>query len=435
MSERVRDLKVERAPISTLRPYAGNARTHTKKQIRQIVESIRTFGWTNPILIDENRRVVAGHGRLEAARLLGLEEVPVIRLRDLTEAQVRAYIIADNRLAELAGWDEKLLSIELKALAKIELDFEIEVTGFNTAEIDSLIIGPVDADDEANRVPEIDADTQPLTAPGYLWQLGAHRLLCGDATDPRSFEKLLDGEAAQMVFTDPPYNVPIDGNVCGLGRVRHREFAMASGEMSEAEYADFLDSVLRLLRQYSCEGALHFICIDWRHIRELLTVGNDVYSELKNICVWNKSNGGMGALYRSKHELIPVFKAGDGPHINNVELGAYGRNRTNVWDYAGINAFGKDRDVQLAMHPTVKPVAMVEDAILDCSRRGGIVLDPFAGVGTTIIGAERAGRRAYGIEIDARYVDATLKRFREFTGGDPVHLDSGLTLSELDEEL
>ena len=432
MSERIRDLKVERIAVFTLKPYAGNARTHTKKQIRQIAQSIRTFGWTNPVLIDESRRVVAGHGRLEAAKLLGLEEVPAIRLSDLTEAQVRAYVIADNRLAELAGWDEEMLSIEIKALTGIELDFDIEVTGFNTAEIDALVIGPVAADDDADLVPEIDADARPLTAPGDLWQLGAHRLLCGDATDVRFFEKLLDGEEAQMVFTDPPYNVPIDGNVCGLGRVRHREFAMASGEMSEAEYADFLDSVLRLLRQYSCEGALHFICIDWRHIRELLTVGRNVYTELKNICVWNKSNGGMGALYRSKHELVPVFKAGDGPHINNVELGAYGRNRTNIWDYPGISAFGKDRDTQLAMHPTVKPVAMVEDAILDCSRRGGIVLDPFSGSGTIIIAAERAGRRGYGIEIDPRYVDATLRRFREFTGGDPVHLDSGLALSELD---
>ena len=432
MSERIRDLKVEHIETSTLKPYAGNARTHTKKQIRQIVESIQTFGWTNPILIDGNRRVVAGHGRLEAAKMLELSEVPAIRLSDLTETQIRAYIIADNRLAELARWDENLLSIELEALTGLELDFDIEATGFNTAEIDGLIIGPEEPDDEADHVPEIDPDAPPLTAPGDLWQLGTHRLLCGDATEPGSFEKLLDGEAAQMVFTDPPYNVPIDGNVCGLGRIRHREFAMASGEMSEAEYAGFLETVLRLMRGYSCDGAIHFICMDWRHIRELLMVGHDVYTELKNLCVWNKTNGGMGALYRSKHELIPVFKAGDGPHINNIDLGAYGRNRTNVWDYAGVNSFGNDRDAQLAMHPTVKPVAMVEDAILDCSRRGGIVLDAFMGSGTTVIAAERAGRRAYGIEIDPRYVDATLRRFREFTGGDPVHVESGLALSDFD---
>ena len=428
----IRDLKVEPVAVSALKPYAGNARTHSKKQIRQIAESIRTFGWTNPVLIDEGRRVVAGHGRLEAAKLLGLDQVPAIRLGDLSDAQVRAYIIADNRLAELAGWDEELLSIELKALTEIELDFDIEVTGFETAEIDGLIIGPVEPDDEADRVPEIDPDAKPLTSTGDLWQLGPHRLLCGDATDPRSFEKLLDGEEAQLVFTDPPYNVPIDGNVSGLGRIRHREFVMGSGEMSEAEYADFLETALRLMRRYSRDGAIHFICMDWRHIRELLTVGNDVYTELKNLCIWNKTNGGMGAFYRSKHELVAVFKAGTGPHVNNVELGTYGRNRTNVWDYAGVNSFGSDRDVQLAMHPTVKPAAMVADAILDCSRRGGLVLDPFSGSGTTIIAAERVGRRAHAIEIDPRYVDATLRRYREFSGRDPVHLDSGLALSELD---
>lgn len=432
MSEHIRDLVVEPIAITAVKPYDGNARTHTKKQIRQIARSIETFGWTNPVLIDEGRRVVAGHGRLEAAKLLGLDEVPAIRLRDLSDAQVRAYIIADNRLAELAGWDEEMLSVELKALTEIELDFDIEITGFETAEIDSLIKGPVEADDEADRVPEIDLDAPTLTSAGDLWQLGPHRILCGDAMDSRSFEKLLDGEVAQMVFTDPPYNVPIDGNVCGLGRIRHREFAMASGEMSEAEYADFLGTVLRLLRRYSCDGAIHFICMDWRHIRELLTVGNHVYTELKNLCVWNKTNGGMGAFYRSKHELVSVFKAGTGPHINNVELGTYGRNRTNVWDYAGVNSFGGDRDAQLALHPTVKPVAMVADAILDCSRRGGIVLDPFSGAGTTLIAAERVGRRGYGIEIDPLYVDVTVRRYRALTGGDPVHLDSGLALSELD---
>ena len=312
MSERVRDLTVEHLGISTLKPYARNARTHTKKQIRQIAASIETFGWTNPILIDEDRQIVAGHGRLEAAKLLGLEEIPAIRLSDLSEAQVRAYVIADNRLAELAGWDEELLSIELKALCEIELDFDIEVIGFNTAEIDGLVLGPTEADDDADRVPEIDADAPPITFPGDLWQLGKHRLLCGDATDPRSFEALLDGELAQMVFTDPPYNVPIDGNVCGLGRVRHKEFAMASGEMSEAEFSNFLEVVLQHLCTHSRDGAIHYICMDWRHIRELLTVGHGVYSELKNVCVWNKTNGGMGALYRSKHEFIRYSRPGPG---------------------------------------------------------------------------------------------------------------------------
>jgi DNA modification methylase len=286
--------------------------------------------------------------------------------------------------------------------------------------------------DDVDRLPDIDETAPPITRLGDLWLLGRHRLLCADATKAESYARLLAEEQAQMVFTDPPYNVPIDGHVCGLGSVKHAEFAMASGEMSETEFTGFLETVLGQLAAHSVNGAIHFVCMDWRHLYELLTAGRAVYSEIKNLCVWNKTNGGMGSLYRSKHELVAVFKAGKGPHINNVELGVHGRYRTNVWDYAGINTFGKDRDAELAMHPTVKPVALVEDAILDCSRRGGIVLDAFSGSGTTIIAAERSARRGFGLELDPKYVDATLKRFRALTGEEPVHADSGLTLGELE---
>lgn len=437
MTEQIRDLGIETLPVSALEPYARNPRTHTKKQIRQIARSIETFGWTNPILIDGSGRVIAGHGRLEAAKRLGIERVPTIRLADMSEAQIRAYVIADNRLAELAGWDDELLAIELHALTEIDLDFEVEITGFATAEIDSLIAGLSglsghQGEDEADRLPGIDETAPEIAAPGDLWLLGRHRLLCADATKADSYARLMDGETARMVFTDPPYNVPIDGHVCGLGSVKHAEFAMAAGEMSEAEFIAFLETVLRRMVGHSADGAIHFVCMDWRHLFELLTAGRAIYSELKNLCVWNKTNGGMGSLYRSKHELVAVFKAGDGPHVNNIELGAHGRYRTNVWDYAGINSFGKARDADLAMHPTVKPVALVEDAILDCSRRGDIVLDAFSGSGTTIIAAQRAGRRGFGLELDPRYVDATLRRFRDFTGNEPVHAASGLTLAELE---
>jgi len=430
----VDDLTIETMPVSALEPYARNPRTHTKEQVRQIARSIETFGWTNPILIDGSGGVIAGHGRLEAAKLLGVDRVPTIRLADMSEAQIRAYVIADNRLAELAGWDDELLAIELQALSEIDLDFDIEITGFATAEIDGLIAGlnGDEADDEADRLPEVDETVPPITQPGDLWLLGRHRLLCADATKAESFTRLMDGETARMVFTDPPYNVPIDGHVCGLGSVKHAEFAMASGEMSEAEFVAFLQTVLRHMVGVSTDGAIHFVCMDWRHLFELLTAGRKVYSDLKNLCVWNKTNGGMGSLYRSKHEMVAVFKAGDAPHVNNVELGVHGRYRTNVWDYAGINTFGKDRDADLAMHPTVKPVALVEDAILDCSRRGDIVLDAFSGSGTTLIAAERSGRRGFGLELDPQYVDATLKRFRDFTGEEPVHAASGLTLAELE---
>jgi len=430
----VDNISIETMPVSALEPHARNPRTHTKQQVRQIARSIETFGWTNPILIDGSGGVIAGHGRLEAAKLLGLERVPTIRLADMSEAQIRAYVIADNRLAELAGWDDELLAIELQALSEIDLDFDIQITGFATAEIDGLIAGlnGTGDDDEADRLPEIDETTPPITQPGDLWLLGRHRLLCADATKADSFSRLMGGEAARMVFTDPPYNVPIDGHVCGLGSVKHTAFAMASGEMSEAEFVAFLQTVLGHMAGVSMDGAIHFVCMDWRHLFELLTAGRKVYSDLKNLCVWNKTNGGMGSLYRSKHELVAVFKAGDAPHVNNVELGVHGRYRTNVWDYAGINTFGKDRDTELAMHPTVKPVALVEDAILDCSRRGDIVLDAFSGSGTTLIAAERSGRRGFGLELDPQYVDATLKRFRDFTGEEPVHAASGLTLAELE---
>lgn len=433
MSGRIRELGIEILPVSALEPYACNPRTHTKKQVRQIARSIEVFGWTNPILIDGRGGVIAGHGRLEAAKLLGLERVPTIRLADMTVAQVRAYVIADNRLAELAGWDEALLAMELQGLGQMDLDFDIEITGFAMGEIDTLIAG-LNGDegaDEADRLPEVDDAEPPITQTGDLWLLGRHRLLCADATKEEAFSRLMAGERAGLVFTDPPYNVPIDGHVCGLGSVKHAEFAMAAGEMSEAEFTGFLQRVLGQMAGASTDGAIHFVCMDWRHLYELLTAGRKVYSSLKNLCVWNKNNGGMGSLYRSKHELVAVFKVGDGPHVNNVELGSHGRYRTNVWDYAGINSFGKNRDKELAMHPTVKPVALVEDAILDCSRRGDVVLDAFSGAGTTIIAAERVGRRGYGMEIDPRYVDATLRRYRDFTGEEPVHAPSGLTLAEL----
>ena len=432
MSDKQSDLRVEMIGVSALKPYARNPRTHSRKQVRQIANSIESFGWTNPVLIDRDGGVIAGHGRLEAAKLLGLDQVPTIRLEDMTEAQKRAYVLADNKLAENAGWDRELLALELQGLFELDLDFDITITGFETAEIDLLIDGLDVAgdDDEADRVPEV-GDGPVMSRPGDLWQLGRHRLLCADATRRRSFERLMAGDRAEMVFTDPPYNVAIDGHVCGLGRVRHAEFAMASGEMSEAEFTIFLETVLGHLAASSADGSIHFVCMDWRHFYELLTAGRAAYSALKNLCVWNKTNGGMGSLYRSKHELVAVFKAGTAPHVNNVELGIHGRYRTNVWDYPGINTFGADRLHELAMHPTVKPVAMVADAILDCSMRGGIVLDAFAGSGTTLIAAERTGRRGYALELDPRYVDVAVERFQRFTGEEAVHAKTDLTFRDL----
>jgi len=415
---------IEWLPIDTLRSFEGNARIHSPKQVRQIASSIEQFGFTNPILIDEACTILAGHGRIEAARILGLTEAPTLRIERLSAAQKRAYIVADNRLTELAGWDKNLLSIELQHL--VELDFNIELTGFSTAEFDALTDGRSASDDAADRLPELDPRQPPVSRVGDLWQLGRHRLICADATKPESFRELLGDARPQMVFSDPPYNVPIDGNVCGTGRVRHNEFVMASGEMSSAEFTEFLGTVFRNLAAYSTNGSIHFICMDWRHMREILSAAESCY-ELKNLCVWNKDNAGLGSFYRSKHELVFVFKSGNGPHINNFRLGEAGRYRTNVWDYPGINT----RIEELSLHPTVKPMALVADAIRDCSKSNGIILDAFAGSGTTLIAAERTGRKAFAVELDPKYVDIAVKRWEAFTGGIATHATTGCSLAEL----
>jgi len=429
MTERKRDMRVEVKSISTLRPYVNNPRTHSKRQIGEIAASIKEFGWTNPILIDDADNIIAGHGRLEAAKSLGLERVPTIRLTDLSDAQIRAYIIADNKLAENAGWDKELLALELGEL--MEIEFDVKLTGFKTAEIDILFEEiNFDSVDHADEIPGLNTDHDPITQAGDLWLLGSHRLLCADAMDAHSYLRLLDGKSAQMIFADVPYNVPIAGHVSGLGRTQHHEFEIASGEMTSEEFTKFLGRVFDHMAFFSTEGSIHFICMDWRHLMELLEAGDRSYTELKALCVWNKTNGGMGSLYRSKHELVFVFKNGKAPHINNVELGKHGRNRSNVWEYAGVNAFGASRDEDLAMHPTVKPVAMVADAIRDCSKRGGLILDPFVGSGTTIIAAEQTGRIAAALEIDPHYVDVAIERWQRVTGDKAIHHETRLTFDE-----
>lgn len=417
---------------ASLTPRKSNPRTHSKAQLKQIVDSIRTFGFTNPVLVDEDNGLIAGHGRVEAAKQLGLERVPTVYLAGMSEAQIRAYVIADNRLAQNAGWDSELLAIELQYLAELDLDFDVTITGFSMPEIDVLISG-LDAEpekaDPADFVPDVAANA--ITRLGDVWQIGPHRLICGNATTPETYERLLDGQQAQMVFTDPPYNVKIDGHVSGLGKVRHREFAFASGEMTEAEFAGFLKSVFANLVEASVDGAMHFVAMDWRHVGEVMTAATGAYAAFKNLCVWSKTNGGMGSLYRSQHELFFVFKSGTAPHINNVELGRHGRYRTNVWSYAGANAFSASRDDDLAMHPTVKPVALVADAILDCSNRKGIILDAFAGSGTTLVAAHKTGRRGYGIELDPIYCDVILRRMAKIAKLDAVLTATGQTFTSV----
>jgi len=424
----------ERA-IADLRPYSGNARTHSKKQLRQIARSIERFGFTNPVLVAADGEIIAGHGRVEAARQLGWKTVPTLALAYMSEAERRAYVIADNKLALNAGWDKEILAIELQAL--VDLKFDVELTGFSLAEIDLVIDQAGDADpakpDSGDDLVPMAAGA-PVTRMGDLWQLGRHRLLCGDTRCPADMDRLMDGGKADLVFTDPPYNVAIDGNVCGLGSVKHREFAFASGEMSEAQFAQFLTETLGNIGRVMRDGAIAFVCIDWRHMGELLAAGQASFTELKNLVVWNKTNGGMGAFYRSKHELIFVFKQGTAAHTNSFGLGETGRYRTNVWDYAGISSIGASRSDELAMHPTVKPVALIADAIRDCSRRGEVVLDGFGGSGSTLIAAEKTGRSARLIEYDPLYCDTIVRRWEVYTGKQATLAGCGRRFEDVAEQ-
>jgi len=403
--------------INSLKAYGRNARTHSDKQINQIKASINQFGFNNPILIDASDTIIAGHGRWLAAKKLNMTEVPTICLDHLSENEIKAYILADNKLAELAGWDQEILALELQHLTSLDLNFDIEITGFEAGEIDFIIDGAVaGALDPADEVIEPKTNGPAQTKPGDLWLLGKHKLYCGDTLSEASYAALMGEERTQMVFTDPPYNVPIEGHVCGKGSIKHREFEMGVGEMTGHEFTNFLAKSLKLIRSYSVSGAIAFCCMDWRHMSELLDASKDADYELKNLCVWVKDNGGMGSLYRSKHELVFVFKNGGASHINNVQLGKNGRYRTNVWEYPGVNSLRKDRMAELAMHPTVKPINLVADAIKDCSRRNGIILDPFGGSGTTLMAAEKAGRQSRLIEIDPHYCDVIIQRWEKLTG-------------------
>ena len=398
--------------IAELKPYPKNARTHSPKQIRQIAKSIKTFGFTNPVLIDKDNCILAGHGRVEAAKLAGLTEVPVLVISHLTPAQKKAYILADNRLAELSGWDKDILKVELEEIQSIECDFDLTSTGFAAPEIDVLLTPEVPASEE--KVDFLGKTVPSRVKVGDLWQLGEHKLLCADCTRDFAFKSLLGVEKADLIVTDPPYNVKISGHV--RSSEKYREFAMASGEMSQSEFSQFLKGVFTLLAEYSIPGSLHYAFMDWRHMGEILSAGMSAYTALKNVCVWNKLSGGMGSLYRSQHELVFVFKNGDAPHTNNIELGVHGRYRTNVWDYPGIFIKNKVNKANINLHPTVKPVGLLADILLDASPRKGIVLDPFGGSGSTLLAAERTGRQARIIEIDPHYCDVILFRYEQQTG-------------------
>ena len=418
-----RDLNAKLIPIASCKRLGRDTRKHPSAQIRKLAASLDRFGFVLPVLVDSKGRVIAGWALVLAAMQLGLAEVPAVIITDLCETELRALRLALNRLSEDSAWDEKELALEFTDILDLTPQFDLKVTAFETGQIDALLDdGGLDAEDE---LPQIEPHAEAVTQPGDLWICDAHRIFCGDARDAESYTRVLDGEKAEMVFTDPPYNVPIDGHASGLGAIRHADFAMASGELSSAEHMAFLRTSLGHAARHSIDGAIHFVFEDWRHANEAIIAGEEIYSELKNICVWSKSNAGMGSLYRSAHEFVLVFKVGTAPHVNNVALGRHGRHRTNVWDYVSQNALNGTAKSKLALHPTVKPVALVADAIRDCSNRNAVILDPFGGAGTTLVAAERTGRRARLIEISPKFVDATIERWQRLTGGTAVQAESG----------
>jgi ParB-like chromosome segregation protein Spo0J len=424
---------VEHLSIAQLKPYREHARAHSKKQIEKIARSVKRFGFVAPILIDENSVILAGHALVEAAKLLDMTEVPVLRVEHLSDTEKRALRLALNRLAEDAAWDRERLSSELQFL--VDANFEIEATGFEIATVDLLLgergLAVGEEEGPEDDIPEVAKHTSAITQAGDIWTLNRHRLLCADARAESAYQTLLGDELAVTAFTDPPYNVRV-AHIGGRGRIKHAEFAMATGEMTRPQYTRFLTGCFNLMAKHSINGAVHFICTDAKHLPEMTSATDEAYDEHLTVAVWNKMTGGMGGLYRNQHELVFVEKVGTAPIINNVRLGRDGRNRTTVWTYRGLASFGKERLSDLAMHPTVKPMAMVADAILDVSRRNDVVLDPFGGSGTTIIAAEKTGRRARVLEIDRHYCDVIVRRWQTYSGK-PARLgEDGQTFEEVE---
>lgn len=422
---------IEYRAIDELTLPARRLRTHSEKQLCRIAASIRENGFIVPVLVSGKLEIISGTARVEAARQAGLTEVPTIRVDHLSEAQVRAFRIADNRLAQLAGWNDAELAAEIEEILAID-DGMVELLGWETAEIDVMLDTSADQpkqEDPADAIPECPAI--PTSRTSDLWLLGNHRVLCGSSLEAAAWTTLMNEETARMAFLDVPYNVPVNGHVCGLGKKKHCEFQMASGEMTEPEFTAFLGAALEAAAERCSDGGVLDVCIDWRGLYQLQTAARDAGLSLINLCVWAKTNGGMGSLYRSQHELVLILKKGTAPHINNVQLGKHGRYRTNLWTYPGINSFSQSREADLNDHPTVKPIALVAEAIRDVTRHGDIVVDGFLGSGTTLLAAERTGRRGYGIEIEPKYVDVAIRRWEKLTGKSAVLAATSETFAEV----
>jgi DNA methylase len=415
-----RDLSANLVAITSCKPLGRETRKHPPAQVRKLAASLERFGFVLPILIDAQGRVVAGWGLVLAARQLGLNEVPAVSLTDLSDADLRMLRLALNRIADDGAWDREALALEFSEILDLAPQIELESSGFEMGEIEVLRDGSgVDQEDE---LPPIDPEATPVTRPGDLWVLGEHYLLCGDALRDESYARVMGTEIAEMMFTDPPFDLPVESHGSGSGAIEHTDVAVASGQLSPPAYQIFLRTALGHAASHSINGAIHYVCMDWRHQCELMAAGDEVYGELLNLCVWNKCRAEMGSLYRSKHEFVFVYKVGKGAHINNVALGRRGRHRSDVWDYGSENSLNCTAN---KLAPTVKPVAMIADAIQDCSNRGGLVIDPFGGVGTKLIAAEQTGRRARVIELNPILVDASIERWQRVTGGTARHAVTG----------
>jgi DNA modification methylase len=431
-NRKVEPLVVEYLATSSLLPYEKKLRKHNQKHIAALMGSLRGFGFVAPVIVDDHNVIVDGEALIEAAVRLGIDMVPIVRLSNMTAVMVQACRVAINKLSGGATWDDNLIKFEMIEIAPtlIAHDIELEAIGFSTTEFDLMVGAP--ASDPAELDEDVALPETPVSKIGDLWRLENNRLLCGNALEEASYARLLNGEKATMAFCDAPYNQKVS-DISGLGKAKHKEFQMASGEMTRQAYIEFLAAYMTLCAQYCVDGAVHFACIDWRHSLEMATAGEAAFQRTLNLIVWVKTNAGMGTMYRSQHELIYCFKSGTAPHINNFGLGGTGRWRSNAWQYAGANSFGKGRDADLAAHPTVKPVALVMDAILDVSRRGDIVLDCFTGSGTTINAAHKTGRRGYGIELEPGFVDVAIQRWQSLTGMSATLDGDGRTFKEIKE--
>ena len=422
------DLTFEYVSIDDLSLPARTLSQPNDRQHRQLMASIAEFGFIAPLVISRGNEVIVGEKRLAAARELGLTHVPVVRANTLTPLQIRQYRIADNRLNELRLWDADALKAELDEIIVLDPDVNIEALGYEVAEFDVAVQVVTEGEDPADISPEPPAE--PQSRPGDIWEIDGHRLGCGDARDADFLHQLLGADRPSCVFADPPFNRKVIGDLGGKGRIKHPEFVMASGEMSEATFQQFQIDWLVQAVAVAQPGALIYVASDWRALHATLTAAQAAGLEQINFCTWELTSPRLGSFYRSACEYFPVWRKPGGKSRNNVMLGRSGRHRSNCWHYPGANSFGAGR-ATLHLHPTVKPLALVMDVLLDCTARGEVILDPFSGSGTTLLAAQRTGRKARVVELDPRYVDVAVRRYQDVFGRTPRLQGSGLTLDEL----